>query len=366
MAIRFREGRRAPWSVYWKNPFTGKTEEEPYVTEAEAKKANSLLKHRLKFERESFRPEENVQELDGDTLEACYYLYLKEKRFSKKGLTWSRDSMRVALQMLGNIPIQDISRQHIEALKSTLAASSVKPVTVRSRLSVLRAVLRWCAEKSILDHAPAFPKLPPPHYQHFIPPTPEETAAILACASQHQIRVIILGSQLGIRVGPSELYKLRWEDVDIDRGVIRVTAARKRPDQPWREVPIRESLRQILSDWKGQDKAAGAEYVIHWKGNPVQSTKRSWQTALRRAGITRHIRPYDLRHAFATEAIAAGADVGTVAQIMGNDPQTMLAHYQHVVDARKRAVVEAMPDLPGNVKVAEFLRQKITAENTAF
>ena len=59
------------------------------------------------------------------------------------------------------------------------------------------------------------------------------------------------------------------------------------------------------------------------------------------------------------KAIAAGADVGTVAQIMGNDPKTILEHHQHVVDARKRAVVEAIPELPGNIKFSA----EITAKN---
>lgn len=31
---------------------------------------------------------------------------------------------------------------------------------------------------------------------------------------------------------------------------------------------------------------------------------------------------------------------------MGNDPRMLLTHYQHVVDARKRSVVEALPDIP--------------------
>jgi len=355
MAIRFREGRKSPWITYWKNPFTGKTEEEAYTTEKEAKKANSLIKHRLKFERETFCREDQHQQPTTDTLEACYFLYLKEKNFSQKGAAWSIDSMRIPLERMGDSPIHEISKHHLEKLKDALSATGMKPVSVRSRMSVLRAVLRWCAEKGIIDQAPSFPKLPPPHYQHFIPPTPEEISAICSVAEPHLIRVIILGSQLGVRVGPSELYGIRWNDVDLDRAVVRVTAAKKRPDQPWREVPIRDSLHPVLLDWKTQDEYIGAEYVIHWKGRQVFSTKRAWNTAVRKAGITRRIRPYDLRHAFATEAIAAGADVGTVAQIMGNDPKMLLAHYQHVADARKRAVMEVLPDLPK-------LRQKITAE----
>ena len=68
---------------------------------------------------------------------------------------------------------------------------------------------------------------------------------------------------------------------------------------------------------------------------------------LRRAGITRRIRPYDLRHAFATEALAGGADIGTVATIMGHADKTMiLSTYQHVREEQKRQVVAALPRLP--------------------
>ncbi|MDR2819420.1 MAG: tyrosine-type recombinase/integrase [Desulfovibrio sp.] len=100
----------------------------------------------------------------------------------------------------------------------------------------------------------------------------------------------------------------------------------------------------------------GVEYVIHYKGRQVASFKTAWANTLKRAGITRRIRPYDLRHAFATEAIAAGVDVGTTAQIMGHTSPTMLLeHYQHVADKQKRAAVEALPDIPK-------LRQKISPQ----
>ena len=75
--------------------------------------------------------------------------------------------------------------------------------------------------------------------------------------------------------------------------------------------------------------------------------KRSWQTALKRAGITRRIRPYDLRHAFGTELVAAGADIGTVARLMGHSSPTMLLnHYQFVMDKQKIGAIESLPDVP--------------------
>ncbi len=363
MAIRFRAGRNAPWIVYWKNPFTGKTEEAAYTTEPEAKKANSLLKHRLKYERESFRPEsETSKEAEPDSLEGCYYLYLREKKFSKKSLIWSLDAMRPILPVIGHLPISEIQREHLEQVKKVLMESGVKPVTVRGRMSVLRTVLRWCAEQGIIEHCPQFPKLPPAHYEHFIPPTTSELAALLAVSPAHLVRVILLGAQLGVRVGPSELLKLTWADIDFDNAVARVQAAKKRPQQPWREVPIRASLLTQMEEWAREDSLAGIEHIVHYRGKPIKSIQTSWANALKAAGITRRIRPYDLRHAFGTEAIAAGVDVGTVAQLMGHDPKMLLEHYQHVADKQKRVAVEALPDIQNYGKK---LRQEKTQKNKA-
>jgi integrase len=342
--------------VYWKNPFTGKTEEMACATEEEAKKENSLIKHRLKFEREWFkRDQQDAQDDKYLSLEACYFLYLKEKAFSPKSLVCNTDAMKHSLALLGGMPIKDIAIQHIESVKERIIASGVKPVTVRGQLSVLRTVLRWCVGKYI-DVMPDFPKLPPPHYKKFIPPTPEEISRICAVAAPHVVRCVILGSQLGVRVGSSELLKMRWSDIDLQRSIAVIHAAKKRPDQPWREVPIRESLLTMVKQWHKEDGLNGEGYIIHYKGRQIATFKKAWARALERAGITRHIRPYDLRHAFATEAIAAGIDVGTTAQLMGHSSPSMLyAHYQHVSNKQKRGAVESLPDIPK-------LRQENTAE----
>ena len=135
-----------------------------------------------------------------------------------------------------------------------------------------------------------------------------------------------------LRIGQSELFKLKWDDVDLKRRVVRVQAARKNPEEEWREVPIRDELVEVLSRWKESDSLAGIEYVINWHGHRLASIKRSWTTTLRNAGITRNIRPYDLRHAFATEALAHGVEIGTVARLMGHtNPSTTYMYYQHVM-----------------------------------
>lgn len=357
MAIRYRQGRASPWQCYWNNPFTGKRESANFRTKHEAEKHDSLIKHRIKFDRESFRKEEEPQESQEVlTLEGVYFLYLKQKQFNKSSLQWQMKTMRYPLSKLGEKPIGSITRKDIEAVMSEMLQWDVKPVTVREYLSVLRTVLRWCTSEGFCDPVD-FPKLPPAKYEKFIPPTPEEIRAILSNASPHVVRVIILGSQCGVRVGPCELFKLTWNDVDLERGVLRVHGAKKNLNAPWREVPIRQSLLPVFRKWQAEDVPQGNDYLVHYNGGPVRRIWRAWRNTLRRAGITRRLRPYDLRHAFGTEMVAAGVDVGTVASLMGHsNPTMLLTHYQYVMDKQKRAAVEALPEL--SVCVQETCAQR--------
>lgn len=349
MAIRERRGRASRWQVYWNNPITGRRESASFETRQEAEKHDSLVKHRLKFERESFKPQETEEQGHPEiTFEEAYLLYLREKQFSKKALAWQIDAMRLPLKRIGTLVVKELTRGNIEKIREEMLVMPVKSATTRGRLSVLRTVVRWCAAKGFM--APLeFPKLPPAQYERFIPPTPEELSSIMAVAQDHIVRVIILGAQLGVRVGPCELLGLTWDDVDMESRILRVHGAKKNPNAQWREVPIRHTLLPLFEEWRNRDMRAGIGHIIHYKGRPVQSIKTAWRAALRRAGISRKIRPYDLRHAFATELIAAGADVGTVAKLMGHSsPAMILNHYQYVMDSQKRAAIEALPEI-GNV-----------------
>ncbi len=197
----------------------------------------------------------------------------------------------------------------------------------------------------MLRELPRIPKLPHIEYEHFIPPTQQELALVFVHAPEHVRRVVILGSQMGMRVGPSELFGLMWSDVDLENKVIHLRAAQKNKAEPVRDIPIRQSLVEELKAWQEVDRAKRVASVIHYGGKPVKCIHGAWHRTLLRAGIQRRIRPYDLRHAFVTEAIAAGVDIGTVGKLVGHANLTMiLKHYQHVLSSQKRAAVEAIPE----------------------
>lgn len=358
MAIRELKGRASPFQVYWNNPFTGKRESACYQTREEAEKENSLIKHRLKFERESFRPQEEEaaerESLQEITLEQAYYLYLKEKQFSRKDLGWQLGSMKMPLQHLGNKNIAQINKDDLLVLQQSLSSLPVKALTIRGYLNVLRAVLNWAADRNLCPK-PDFPRMPKAEAERFIPPTFEEIDKMLQYAPAHVCRILIIGSQCGLRVGPSELFALKWKHIDFTCRIIHVPGVKKNPRAAWREVPVPDNLMDILKKWWLDDGEKTDFYVIHYNGKPVKSIKRTWKKILNQAGINRHIRPYDLRHTYATELIANGADIGTVAKLMGHSSPTMiLNHYQYVMDRQKRDAIATLPEL-------QYVRKKMCA-----
>lgn len=346
MAIRYREGKKSPWCVYWDNPITHKRESRHFGSEEEAKRENEAILLRLKTDRASFvkRPVKV-----NPTLSEAFELYME----SKKDQTYNtyrtrRDALKFTLAELGHFRLADISKGVLRDLQQKLVDRGLAATTVRLRMHLLYAILTWAQEQDMCPPI-KYPRVVEAHYQQFIPPTPSELADLYKHGSPTIQRVIVIGSQCGVRVGPSELFNLKWEDVDLPGGTLKVHGAVKNKAALWRDVPIKKSLIPTFTAWKEADEKLGYEYIVHNdRGKPVQEVKTAWAKACEAAGIKRHIRPYDLRHAFATQSIAAGADIGTIAKIMGHANANMiLLHYQYVMDKQKRAAVEKIPDIEG-------------------
>lgn len=343
MAIREQQGRKRPFFVYWTNPITGKRESKSCATRQEAEKLDAYIKYQLQYERESFaRPE--IEETPAETLETLLYGYFRQRKLELPNLERSLYALKWIIGNYGSREAQKINSAMLTEMKERLTTLGNSGATVRRKLGIVRAALGWAFREGLIKEMPAFPVIECGDHARYMPPTQEEVAMIYDVAPEHLKRVLVLGFQFGLRVGQSELLRLRWEDIDFAIGIIRVPNAKKGAHTTFREVPIQNALVDLLSEWQRKDAERGLDVVIHYKGKPVKSIRRAWATALKMAGITRHIRPYDLRHGFATEAIAAGADYGTVANLMGHaSPVMVLKHYQHIRNEQKKLAIEAMP-----------------------
>ena len=160
----------------------------------------------------------------------------------------------------------------------------------------------------------------------------------------------LLGLTLGMRIG--EVCGLKLSDVDFDKRQIHIRRSVKRVKTATgseleisdpktmssiRDLPMTEDIADaILSlDLTSDD------YIASGRASPTEprTLRQAYARLLKRLNIADHTF-HDLRHTFASRSIVNGADVRTVADLMGHTTIEMtLNTYTHSNDDAKRKVV---------------------------
>ena len=356
MAIRKKQRANGELSylVYWVNPYTGKQESKNFHDPKEAKAYDSLVKHKIKHDDEEFKPKEYIRSGNELTIEDATFLYLREKQFASNLSAKFLSIIKMTLEKFGHIRLADFDKHTFEEVKLYLKnkkynragkEGNISKTYIHHQLSRLRSIIKWAHKKDYISQLP-YMKVESPIYQKFIPPSMEEVQSLIEVSPPHLFRVIVLGAYVGLRVGESELLSLTWDKVNFENSYILIDTSKKNVNQQWRQIPIRDDLLPIFKKWYDEDNKLGITHFVNFKGKKVLSIKTAWATALKNAGIERNIRPYDLRHTFATQLIKEGVDVGTVANLMGHSsPQMVYKHYQHVLTEQKKSAVESLPKI---------------------
>lgn len=259
------------------------------------------------------------------------------------GLTDYYRITRILVPDLGQFYADQLGTERLNAFVQKRLAVGKKRSTIAREISVLKAAFAW-AENQI---PPLLSRNVLSKYRvskardHVIPgpPTKRELELILAHSEPHLSRALLLSWYTGIRPG-SEITRLSWSDWDQEAGTLRVEGVRK-GGPSIRFIPVSPELGKLLHTWRDSDTDGP---IIRYRGQRVDSLKTAWKSAKASAGITRRLRMYDLRHAFATYALGAGADLKSVSRIMGHRREdTTIRIYQHVLDASQRDAVEHIP-----------------------
>ena len=152
----------------------------------------------------------------------------------------------------------------------------------------------------------------------------------------------------GLRRG--ELLGLKWADIDLDRGVLKIQRAISRQNgkvveaslktkNAYRTLPLSADAISVLKIQKYKVGNSGWVFPSP-SGGPMSldSILNMLQRVLKRAELPR-IRFHDLRHTFATMALQNGVDVKTVSSMLGHySAGFTLDTYAHVTtDAQLKA-----------------------------
>jgi integrase len=160
----------------------------------------------------------------------------------------------------------------------------------------------------------------------------EEEITYLAKASQplKDIATVILDT--GLR--PEECFRIRVEHLDFVARTIfnpfgKTKAARRR-------VTMTADVFAILKD---RAKVANGPFIFPSKSgsdSPIGSVRKAHDLAVERAGVEDHFRLYDLRHTFATRAVAGGVDLPTLSAMLGHTSIQMTMRYVHPAEEQKK------------------------------
>jgi integrase len=150
----------------------------------------------------------------------------------------------------------------------------------------------------------------------------------------------------GARLG--EILTLRWDYVDLDRGLITL------PDSKTGRKPIYlNSLAvEVLS---AVPRVEGNPFVIvgDKPGSHLVNLRKPWYRLREQAGI-KDARIHDLRHTFASIGVSAGLPLPLAGKLLGHRKSVTTERYAHLADDPVRA---------GNELIADVLRrsQKVSA-----
>lgn len=261
---------------------------------------------------------------------------------SLKNLVWKMKG--VIFPRIGHVEATKIDHKELTKYVNGRVGDGVKRTTIRRELSDIRAILNWAEkEKYIVESLFKNFRMPKRDDAFVMPTTDDEFEKIMQHASPHVVRAMLVAYYTGLRPGVSELFSLTWDAVDFANRTITIKSADK-GGIPLREVPINKILFDKLVEWRDQDSKIGADHIIHYKGSAIRtSMKNAWRSAVRRAGITKKIRPYSIRHKTISNLAEQGHDIKTVAEIVGHsDPTTTMKIYQQTTSRMKRAAIDSL------------------------
>jgi integrase len=162
------------------------------------------------------------------------------------------------LPILGGKRIGDVQRRDVQRFADDLLAEGRDPSTIRNALMPLRVIYRRALEDGDVAVNPCTNlRLPAVRGRRERIASPDEAQQLLAALPERDRPIWVTALFAGLRRG--ELMALRWEDVDLAAGVIRVERSyddkgrmeiepKSRAGQ--RTVPIVGALRDVLVEHK--------------------------------------------------------------------------------------------------------------------
>lgn len=273
---------------------------------------------------------------------------------------------------LGSKRLDKLTMDDLESFYAEMAADKKSGSTQRQAHSIIRAALKHAVWRGHIGRNVAALVKPP---QRAKPNTTTMSEADVVAVHKALVGDRFqarwhMSLDLGLR--PGEAIALEWKHVDFENNTITVEQEvlqivgrgaqlehATKTKAGGRVIAVPPRIMEMLEDTRKKQMVERAQKGSDWKlwepdgephawcftradGSPLRPTAdaQEWKALLERAGVP-HTRRHTARHTAASMAISAGADVVSVADMMGHSsPALTLSVYTHAVEERKRSLAD--------------------------
>ncbi len=267
---------------------------------------------------------------------------------------------------IGPVRLSKLTPQQINSMYETLLTKGLSPRSVMYVHAVLRSALKQAVRWNLLARNPVEAVDPPrPARSQAAPLSPEQVSVFLEATKGDRLSALYtLALATGMRQG--ELLGLRWSDIDLEAGQLRVQRqlSRTKKGFAFTEPKTASGRRAIVlpriataglvshrarqaeerlqagTEWSDLDLV----FANHW-GRPIERqnlVKRSFHPILQAAGLPR-FRFHDLRHTSATMLLSQNVHPKVVQERLGHSQISVtMDTYSHVMPSIQRDAAEKL------------------------
>ena len=265
----------------------------------------------------------------------------------------------IPLEKLTSLDLQKfykklLTQGRVDRVEAKGQPKGLSAKTVRNIHQILSSSLKLAQEQRLILTNPAEGcALPRVEHQEMKTLTTVQLASFFREARESGVfELYYLELATGLRRG--ELLGLKWEDIDLERGDLRVrrqvsringevVEAPLKTKNAYRTLPLAEDTVSVLKEQRR--KVGNSPWVFPSpNGGPISpdSVLHTLHRVLKRAGLPK-VRFHDLRHTFATLALQNGVDVKTVSGMLGHfSAGFTLDTYAHITSAAQRQAAQTM------------------------
>ena len=254
------------------------------------------------------------------------------------------------LPALGKMPISELGREHVAELHYRLRKT---PVAANQTVGALSRMLNRAEALGLVPAGSNPCRFVTPYrtrrLERFL--TEEEFQRLgevlddleaggrLPVHAGAAIRLLML---TGCRRG--EVLGLRWEDVALERNEVQLRDSKTGP----RVVPLSGAAARVLA---GIPRPAGNPWVIAGRepGTRLTHIAHYWYRVREHAGLD-DVRLHDLRHSFASRALALGEDLTMIGKLLGHKKIQTTARYAHLArDSVKESAAQVAASIAADI-----------------